>query len=99
MEDLVGAVPGHRPVREGQRVRVAEAKLRLGPAIADPAGRCLFHAVFGIAGPTCGITRTTWYLLHGNVVDAARMHLAALLLRNLPWEPFTWFFVPEATTE
>ena len=108
----------------------------------DPAGRCLWHMVFGVDGPTCGITRLTWYLLHGDLVNAARMHLAFLLgvpllayawawwigtgvfgrrlpvpskkvivavlvtygvvfllystvLRNLPWSPFTWFYVPE----
>jgi hypothetical protein len=107
--------------------------------IADPTGPCTWHMLFGIDGPTCGITRMTWYLLHGDLVDAARMHLAALLLvpvgayayvcwvagwifgrrlpmfritkslaigyavffllystvlRNLPWPPFTWFYVP-----
>ena len=109
----------------------------------DPAGRCLWHMVSGIDGPTCGITRLTWYLLHGDLINAARMHLAFLLgipllayawawwiadrvfgrrlpvpasrrtmtvvlvsygvffllystvLRNLPWAPFTWFYVPE----
>ncbi|GAA2585640.1 hypothetical protein GCM10010399_14550 [Dactylosporangium fulvum] len=110
--------------------------------VADPTGPCLWHAVFGIDGPTCGITRMTWYLLHGDLIDAARMHLAALLLvpigayaylwwaggwilgvqlpmlristklaigyaaffllyatvlRNLPWSPFTWFYVPNLT--
>ena len=109
----------------------------------DPAGRCVWHMLFGIDGPTCGITRMTWYLLHGDLVNAARMHLAFLLgipflayawiwwigvsvfgkrlpmptsrktvitilaayavffvlystvLRNLPWAPFTWFYVPD----
>ena len=107
--------------------------------VADPTGPCTWHMLFGIDGPTCGITRMTWYLLHGDLVDAAWMHLAALLLvpvgayayvwwvagwifgrrlpmfritkslaigyavffllystvlRNLPWPPFTWFYVP-----
>ncbi len=110
--------------------------------IGDPTGPCLWHALFGIDGPTCGLTRLTWYLLHGDLIDAARMHLAAFLLvpigayawlwwvagwilgrqlpmpritkpwiigyaaffliysivlRNLPWEPFTWFYIPNLT--
>ena len=108
--------------------------------IMDPTGPCLWHMLFGIDGPTCGITRMTWYLLHGDIINAARMHLAALVLvplgayaylwwasswlfdrrlpmvrvtrgaaiiagvafvvyavvlRNLPWPPFEWFYVPE----
>ena len=95
--------------------------------------------MFGIDGPTCGITRMTWYLLHADFIAAARIHLAAfvlvpvgaylwlwwgagsvlgkrlplprigrraaigvaaafviysVVLRNLPWTPFTWFYVP-----
>jgi hypothetical protein len=110
--------------------------------VADPTGPCLWHAVFGIDGPTCGGTRMFFYLIHGNLIDAARMHLAALagllyggyvlvawtgswllgrhlpiwrpgkwaiagyitffliysvVLRNLPWPPFTWFYVPNLT--
>ncbi len=110
--------------------------------IGDPTGPCLWHMAFGIDGPSCGITRMTWYLLHGDLLDAGRMHLAALLavpvgayawvwwvagwvvgrrlpmfrvtrrlaigyaivflvysvvLRNLPWPPFTWFYVPDLT--
>jgi hypothetical protein len=110
---------------------------------ADPTGPCTWHMLFGIDGPTCGFTRMTWYLLHGNVVEAARMHLAALLLvpfaayayvwwtagwtfgrrlpmlrvtrwhaagyatffivytvvlRNLPWPPLHWFYVPDLTS-
>jgi hypothetical protein len=110
--------------------------------IADPTGPCLWHMLFGIDGPTCGGTRMFYYLIHGNLVQAARMHLAALLglgygayalaawtlswllgknmriwrpgrtviigyvaffllhalvLRNLPWPPFTWFYVPNLT--
>jgi len=108
--------------------------------VMDPTGPCPWHMLFGIDGPTCGITRMTWYLLHGDLVDAARMHLAALVLvlvgvyaylwwvagwvfgrrlpmlrvtkpvaigavvafllysvvlRNLPWPPFDWFYVPD----
>jgi hypothetical protein len=32
--------------------------------IGEPTGPCQRHMVFGIDGPTCGITRMTWYLLH-----------------------------------
>jgi hypothetical protein len=108
--------------------------------VIDPTGLCTWHLLFGVDGPTCGITRMTWYLLHGDIINAARMHLAALVLvplgayaylwwaagwlfgrrmpmvrvtkraaiiaavaflvyavvlRNLPWPPFEWFYVPE----
>lgn len=84
-----------------------------------------------------------WYLLHGDLIQAGRHHLAALVgilyggyaltvwsiaslpgrrvrlwvpsrktivwyaaafllyavvLRNLPWAPFTWFYVPNVTS-
>jgi hypothetical protein len=55
--------------------------LRFNPTdrIADPTGPCLWHALTGIAGPSCGGTRMFYYLIHGDLVDAARMHLAALI--------------------
>lgn len=107
--------------------------------VADPTGPCLWHSLTGINGPTCGGTRMFYYLVHGNLVEAARHHLAALVavpflayafiawagrvwfgltlpplrfsrwvyvaygvgfllysvvLRNLPWAPFTWFNIP-----
>jgi hypothetical protein len=107
--------------------------------LADPTGPCLWHALTGINGPTCGGTRMFYYLIHGNLVQAARHHLAALIgmlyggyalvawsaswwfgkklplwrlgrwaigayiafffiyavvLRNLPWQPFAWFNIP-----
>jgi hypothetical protein len=107
--------------------------------LADPTGPCLWHAATGINGPACGGTRMFYYLLHGDVVQAARHHLVALLavpfllyafigwaarawfgvampplrpaawmyatyavawllyavvLRNLPWLPFSWFDIP-----
>ena len=106
---------------------------------ADPTGPCMWHAITGINGPTCGGTRMFYYLLHADVVQAARHHLAALVavpflvyafvqwamsvwfgvrlrplrlsrwayigfgafwllysvvLRNLPWPPFSWFDIP-----
>ncbi|HEV2087512.1 MAG TPA: DUF2752 domain-containing protein [Cryptosporangiaceae bacterium] len=103
----------------------------------DLFGPCAFKAVTGLDCPGCGGTRMVWYLLHGDLVQAGRHHLMALLaapvlgwaflawgvkrifgislptkrvppvvwggflvaslvfavLRNLPWEPFSWFFV------
>jgi hypothetical protein len=109
---------------------------------ADPTGPCTWHTVFGINGPTCGGTRMAWYLLHGDLVQAARHHLVALIgaplalhallawtmqvwfgrrlpqprlsrwvyigyatvwlayavvLRNLPWPPLSWFDIPNLT--
>jgi hypothetical protein len=106
--------------------------------VADPTGPCLWHALTGINGPTCCGTRMFYHLIHGNLVQAARHHLAALVgllyglyalvawtlasagrrlplwwpggravavylaafllyavvLRNLPWQPFAWFDIP-----
>lgn len=128
----------------GFLVAAAVWVLRFDPTdlVADPTGPCLWHTAFGIAGPTCGGTRMYFYLIHGDLVNAARMHLAALVgfgygiyvlvawtggwllgrtvrvwrpgrttiiaygvgfllyavvLRNLPWPPFTWFAVPNLT--
>jgi hypothetical protein len=46
----------------------------------DPLGPCLFRVVTGLDCPGCGGTRMVWYLLHGNLPEAARHHLVALLL-------------------
>lgn len=138
----------------GVRAAVAGVWITLGAAIAyvlafdptdttpDPTGPCTWHTLFGINGPTCGGTRMVWYLLHGDLVQAARHHLIALIgvpfalyalaawtarawwnrhwplprlprwvylayaaawllyavvLRNLPWAPFTWFGIPNLT--
>jgi hypothetical protein len=45
----------------------------------DLLGGCGWYALFGTNGPTCGGTRMVWYLLHGDLVNAARMHLLALV--------------------
>jgi Protein of unknown function (DUF2752) len=45
----------------------------------DLLGGCGWYAMFGTNGPTCGGTRMVWYLLHGDLVNAARMHLVALI--------------------
>ena len=115
--------------------------LRFDPTdrIADPTGPCLWHALTGINGPSCGGTRMFYYLIHGNLLRGAQMHLPALIgvlygpyalvawtlswlsgravpvwrpqrwvaigyvvfflvwstvLRNLPFEPFAWFNIP-----
>ena len=47
--------------------------------IADPGGPCVWHMLFGIDGPGCGGTRMVWYLLHGDLVEAARHHLVAFI--------------------
>jgi len=47
--------------------------------IADPSGPCLWHMLTGVNGPGCGGTRMFYYLIHGNLIEAARFHLPALL--------------------
>jgi len=59
--------------------------------IPDPTGPCLWHRLFGIDGPTCGITRMTWYLLHGNLLDAARMHLVAFIAVPVGVYGYLWW--------
>jgi Protein of unknown function (DUF2752) len=45
----------------------------------DALGGCSWYSLFNSNGPTCGGTRMVWYLLHGDLVNAARMHLVALI--------------------
>jgi len=45
----------------------------------DPLGGCGWYAMFHSNGPFCGGTRMVWYLLHGDLVGAARSHLLALV--------------------
>ncbi|WP_326564113.1 DUF2752 domain-containing protein [Micromonospora peucetia] len=56
--------------------------LRFDPTdrVADPTGPCLWHSLTGINGPGCGGTRMFYYLLHGELAEAARHHLAALVV-------------------
>jgi hypothetical protein len=105
--------------------------------VAGPTGGCAFKALTGLDCPGCGGTRAFWYLLHGNLPEAARNHAVAVfatpfliyayiawtlkrvfnvkipmlrftpttigvflgvwgafaVLRNIPWPPFTQFFV------
>ncbi|MGC9666416.1 DUF2752 domain-containing protein [Planosporangium sp. 12N6] len=105
---------------------------------AFSAPTCLLKLTTGFDCPGCGGTRAFWYLIHGNLPQAARNHalfvfavpfllymyvawtakliakrdvlptfrlspltLSVFLavwfgfsvLRNLPWAPFTWFYV------
>jgi hypothetical protein len=103
----------------------------------DPFGGCALKAVTGFDCPGCGGTRAFWYLVHGNLPEAARHHVFAvfaapflvylylgwaaqrmfnltlpalplrprlvggffaawgvfMVVRNLPWEPFTMLYV------
>lgn len=65
--------------------------------LADPGGACTWHLLTGINGPTCGGTRMVWYLLHGDLVQAARHHLLALigvpfaLYALAAWTAWLWF--------
>ncbi|MGH3664447.1 MAG: DUF2752 domain-containing protein [Micromonosporaceae bacterium] len=98
---------------------------------------CALKALTGFDCPGCGGTRAFWYLMHGNLPEAAQHHMFAVfaapilvylylawagrrvlgrqlpslpissgmvaaffigwgaftVLRNLPWEPFTYFYV------
>lgn len=58
--------------------------------VADPTGACLWHAATGINGPTCGGTRMFYYLIHGDLVEAARHHLPALLA--VPFLAYAWLW-------
>jgi Protein of unknown function (DUF2752) len=85
-----GGWSGHRPggwVRLSPLVVWGALAAAVGYVLAanptdrepDLLGGCGWYAMFGTNGPTCGGTRMVWYLLHGNVVGAARMHLVALI--------------------
>ena len=41
-------------------------------------GACAFKAVTGFDCPGCGGTRALWYVLHGNLPEAARYHAIAV---------------------
>jgi hypothetical protein len=49
-------------------------------ARSDPVGPCLLRTFTGLDCPGCGGTRMVWYLLHGNLPEAARYHAVALVL-------------------
>jgi hypothetical protein len=109
------------------------------PTSSDAAStpNCIIKLTTGFDCPGCGGTRAFYYLMHGNVLAAARSHLVLVfaapylvymyvawaggamfswklpalrpspraisvflgvwlafsVLRNLPWAPFTWFYV------
>jgi hypothetical protein len=62
----------------------------------DPLGGCGWYATFHTNGPTCGGTRMVWYLLHGDLINAARSHLVALvgvpfaLYALVQWSAASW---------
>jgi hypothetical protein len=45
----------------------------------DPLGPCAFKLLTGLDCPGCGGTRMVWYLLHGDIFQAARYHIVALI--------------------
>jgi hypothetical protein len=45
----------------------------------DPLGPCAFKLATGWDCPGCGGTRMVWYLLHGDLGEAARHHAVALI--------------------
>ncbi|GAA4218508.1 DUF2752 domain-containing protein [Actinocatenispora rupis] len=53
---------------------------RFNPTTGDagPTGGCAFKALTGLDCPGCGGTRAFFYLLHGNLPEAARNHLLAV---------------------
>jgi hypothetical protein len=101
-----GAVDPHRTAQRVATLALAGAigaaaafVVRFNPTdrVADPTGPCLWHALTGINGPSCGGTRMFYYLLHGDLVEAARHHLAALvavpflLYAGVRWAGIAWF--------
>lgn len=86
-----GAVaPGSRPAGSARFTPLTVWGLLAGAAsyvlVTNPAdnkpdllGGCGWYSMFGTNGPTCGGTRMVWYLLHGDLINAARMHLVALV--------------------
>lgn len=55
----------------------------------DPIGPCLLRATTGLDCPGCGGTRMVWFLLQGNLPQAARHHAAALVMIPV----LVWLFV------
>lgn len=41
---------------------------------------CALHDILHIYCPTCGATRATWALLHGQIVTALRCHAAVVVI-------------------
>ncbi|MFI5956983.1 DUF2752 domain-containing protein [Cryptosporangium sp. NPDC051539] len=57
----------------------------------DPLGPCAFKLLTGLDCPGCGGTRMVWYLLHGNIAQAARFHIVALVaVPILAWAYIVW---------
>ena len=72
-------------------VAAAAFVLRFNPTdrVPDPTGQCTWHTLTGINGPACGGTRMFYYLLQGDLVEAARHHLAALVA--VPFVTYAFF--------
>lgn len=49
-------------------------------SVPDMTGPCVFRELTGLDCPGCGGTRMVWYLMHGDLVHAARYHLFALAM-------------------
>jgi hypothetical protein len=68
-------------------------------ASRDPLGPCVFKALTGLDCPGCGGTRMVWYVLHGDIPQAARHHAIALvalpvvLWLYVVWAARRWFGV------
>jgi hypothetical protein len=55
----------------------------------DSASTCIIKLTTGLDCPGCGGTRAFWYLMHGNIPEAARHHVLAVFAA-----PFlVWLFV------
>jgi hypothetical protein len=75
------AMPRHSPVPVLLLLAAALVYLAVtNPTTPHPhlLGGCTWYTLFHINGPLCGGTRMVWYLMRGDVIDAARMHLVAL---------------------
>jgi hypothetical protein len=65
----------------------------------DPLGPCVFKSLTGLDCPGCGGTRMVWYVLHGDLPQAARHHVIALvalpvvLWLYVVWAARRWFGV------
>lgn len=57
----------------------------------DPLGPCAFKLVTGLDCPGCGGTRMFYYLLHGNIPEAARHHFVAFIaVPFVVWGYIAW---------
>lgn len=60
-------------------------------AAADYTSTCIVKLTTGLDCPGCGGTRAFWYLMHGNVPEAARHHAIAVFAAPfLVWLYVAW---------